>query len=199
MARDYARNRYRKQTRPNSPRRKKRRTNKRDHINPFLLSATWLVIGLLIGSFGSTLLILQHPQQTQVTKETTQTKPTLAENKTQKPSESAPQFDFYTILPEKHIEVQKKKEEKQVTQAPTQQYLLQVASVKENSDADRLKAQLSLLGFTVYVSEPKNNDSKWYRVNVGPFKTLTDAQKQQKRLRVNKLNSLLIKMKPLST
>ena len=194
MARDYASTKYRKQTKKKPAKRKKSQAKKQS-IHPFFLSFIWLITGLLIGSFGSTLLFLSHPQkntQTAQTKQPTANKVIASREKIK--NENSPKFDFYTILPEKNVEIQKQETQNKEPEVK-KSYILQVASVKQNQDAERLKAQLTLLGFTVYVTDPKATHSSWYRVNVGPFESLTDAHKHQKRLRSNKLNSLLVTLK----
>lgn len=195
MARDYASTRYKKQSKK-KPAKRKKSQSKKQSMHPFILSSIWLVIGMLIGSFGSTLLFLSHPQQQpQIAKAEQKTENKTAIAKKEVANEKSPQFDFYTILPEKNVEVQKTENTTKEQTIEKSHYVLQVASVKQSKDAERLKAQLILLGFTVYVTDPEATNSSWYRVNVGPFDSLSDARKQQKQLRANNLNSLLVTLK----
>ncbi len=193
MAKDYARNRYSRPSRPIQLRQKHLKSRENNRIKSILFSGIWLVIGLLIGFGSSAFLFLKHsPKVESAANESTPAK-TVAENKNTSAKESSPQFDFYTILPEKTGE-DKSAPKKSTAKAEPQKYLLQVASVKSSDDADRLKAQLSLLGFSVSISQPIAG-SAWYRVNVGPFKSQAEAEKQQKRLRANDLKSTLISVK----
>ena len=68
------------------------------------------------------------------------------------------------------------------TKAPvTTQFFLQAGSFRKEADADRVRAQIILLGQAVSVESGTVKDETWYRVLVGPFSNreqLTTAQKQ---------------------
>ncbi len=72
-------------------------------------------------------------------------------------------------------------------------YVLQVASVKNYSDADRLKAQLSMLGFSVTIQKNTLDGQPWNRVYVGPFSSKQLALEKQQALRQNNVASIMIK------
>lgn len=68
-----------------------------------------------------------------------------------------------------------------VKPAATTQYFLQAGSFRKQSDADKVRAQIILLGQAVSVESGTVKDETWYRVLVGPFSNreqLTTAQKQ---------------------
>ncbi len=106
-----------------------------------------------------------------------------------------PTFEFYTRLP-------KGQESTHIAQIPTSQqnisetnttdiknihnYLIQVASFKKFSDADRLRASLILQGHLAKLSKFQNNSITWYRVEIGPFNSLQQAK--QKQALLEKLN-----------
>ncbi|MDQ2994659.1 MAG: SPOR domain-containing protein [Pseudomonadota bacterium] len=90
--------------------------------------------------------------------------------------------------PPKHVEPAAAK----IVSKPTGKYVLQVAALKKHEDADRLKARLILQGYDVFISKPKIKNVQWYRVNVGPYRTTGNAKAQQKRLKANNINSLLL-------
>lgn len=193
MAKDYARNRYSKTARPIQLRQKHTKMREYNRTKSVLFSMMWLFIGLFIGSGSSAFLFMKHSQKAVAINENTSPKTQVAENKKATEKEHSPQFDFYTILPEKNAD-EKTVAKKASSKSESQKYLLQVASVKSAEDASRLKAQLNLLGFSVSVSQPIAGSS-WYRVNVGPFKSQVEAEKQQKRLHDNDLKSTLISVK----
>lgn len=65
--------------------------------------------------------------------------------------------------------------------APVTKFFLQAGSFPKQADADRVRAQIILLGQTVTVESGTVKDATWYRVLVGPFSNreqLTVAQKQ---------------------
>jgi len=72
-----------------------------------------------------------------------------------------------------------------VTPAPSGSYLLQVGSFKRAADAERMKAQLALLGISTRVEAVTINGGQVYhRVRTGPFQgkpAMEDARKNLKR------------------
>ncbi|MGE7990392.1 SPOR domain-containing protein [Pseudomonas sp. NPDC089554] len=65
--------------------------------------------------------------------------------------------------------------------AATTQFFLQAGSFRKEADADKVRAQIILLGQVVKVESGTVKDETWYRVLVGPFSNreqLTVAQKQ---------------------
>lgn len=72
-------------------------------------------------------------------------------------------------------------------------YLLQMASLKSYADADRLKAQLTMLGFDVYIHSYSVNGQVYNRVLMGPYSSRSVASQQQAQLQKNHVPSILIK------
>ncbi len=65
--------------------------------------------------------------------------------------------------------------------APVTRFFLQAGSFRKEADADKVRAQIILLGQAVAVESGTVKDETWYRVLVGPFSNreqLTTAQKQ---------------------
>ncbi|MGF6152553.1 cell division protein FtsN [Pseudomonas fluorescens] len=65
--------------------------------------------------------------------------------------------------------------------APVTKFFLQAGSFRKEADADKVRAQIILLGQAVSVESGTVKDETWYRVLVGPFSNreqLTTAQKQ---------------------
>ena len=60
-----------------------------------------------------------------------------------------------------------------------ERFVVQVASFQQLREAERLKVALLMKGFDVSISEVKQNNLFWYRVNMGPFTSKQDAQKAQ--------------------
>lgn len=72
-------------------------------------------------------------------------------------------------------------------------YLLQMASLKNYADADRLKAQLTMLGFDVYIVPYKGNGQIYNRVVMGPYSSRSAAVQQQTLLQKRHVPSILIR------
>lgn len=99
-----------------------------------------------------------------------------------------PVFEFYTLLP--HVKNTLNKTESPVAtlKQSAGNYFLQVASLHSQEDADALKAKLLLLGFDVTIKAQTIKGETWYRVNIGPYSTLSALHSDQNRLRENNIN-----------
>ena len=86
-----------------------------------------------------------------------------------------PTLDFYTVLPKIERIIpddpapspDHKKEESAADRKSW--YVLQVASYQSFSDADRLKARLTLSGFDAVIQRVTIEDKEYYRVRLGPY------------------------------
>ena len=54
-------------------------------------------------------------------------------------------------------------------------WVIQVAAFQERGDADKVDLQITRAGFPSYIYRTKINGQTWYRINVGPFSTVTEA------------------------
>jgi cell division protein FtsN len=119
---------------------------------------------------------------------------------TAKKPEDKPKFDFYKMLP--NFEVVVPEQDKQVQRAgdvPAVQapgtYVLQVGSFRTVEDADRLRAQLALIGIEANIQQVTIDEKDtWHRVRVGPSKNLEEINRIKARLAENKLNALVIRV-----
>ena len=113
-----------------------------------------------------------------------------------------PRFEFYSILPKSDPDSDVAENAvKGVKQAPVTQndaaveankkFLLQVAALKNDTEVDKLKAQLIMLGFNVQVQSFDNHGSMWKRVTLGPYATQAKAEIDQQKLKQNHFNSIL--------
>jgi len=110
-----------------------------------------------------------------------------------------PRFTFYKILPEKEAiipesEIKNLKTQESLSKKPQAgQYLLQVGSFANPSDATNLKARLSELKIKSHIENVKIENVAWNRVKIGPFKSLADADKVRTYLRNNQVDSVVQK------
>lgn len=73
-------------------------------------------------------------------------------------------------------------------------YLIQIAAFRNRHDAEQLKAKMTLKGFDVIISNPKQ-PSDWYRVVLGPFASRDDAEKTRLQLAKSEhINGMIRKM-----
>lgn len=180
---------------------------KRNTRNNDNRSLPWgpMLLSFAVGAFIMFLLHLKDNVPEDKTK--------TAENRQQKqvePKGVEPTFDFYTLLPEMEVVVENKNQGKQpVVTSPTEKtqqpdtetaavesYMIQVGSFKKLADADGFRAKLALLGIESKVQTVTIDDKDtWHRVQIGPIAGRDQADKLQKQLRNNDIDSLLLKAK----
>ena len=164
----------------------------------------WLVSGLVIGIFVAFLFQLE-PGRESVKRDTTQPKP-VQQRQPAKPPETQPRYDFYTLLPESEQLVPESSVPKQAPPAPPKKedvkpqdstrFFLQAGSFRKRTDADRVRAQILLLGLDVKLEDAKLGDGEtWYRVQVGPFQDRSSVNEAQKTLAGNGYDNLLLQQR----
>lgn len=170
----------------NSPRKTRRRrkpvVQKRSH------KGLWLITFLCISLFASGLFYLTHHEYKRTLKPQVAS---LSSKKAKAPPQAKPQkprFEFYNMLPNMTVPVNEEAKQRENNQS---EYVLQIASVKNYQDADRLKAQLTLLGFDVHINQIKHNNGIWNRVSLGPYASLKNVEKEQRRLQKYKIKGIV--------
>lgn len=112
-----------------------------------------------------------------------------------------PKYDFYTILPE--IETVLPEGEPLSASKPAGvarregvSYVLQAGSFARFDDADRLRAQLTLNGFTAHIQKVTiEGKGEYHRVRLGPYGEIADLDEADRRLRVLGIRGLRLKVK----
>lgn len=107
-----------------------------------------------------------------------------------------PRFTFYTLLPEKELiipegEVRARKRAEILGRSKPEDYFIQVGSFHSPEDAKRLQAELGRLGIKARLEQTEIGKVLWYRVRVGPFKTLREVETIRARLRANRIDSVV--------
>lgn len=83
-----------------------------------------------------------------------------------------------------------------VAKAPvTTQFFLQAGSFRKQSDADKVRAQIILLGQNVQVESGTVREETWYRVLVGPFSNRAQLAAAQKQLAGSGFGNLLLQQR----
>ncbi|MEI6068186.1 MAG: SPOR domain-containing protein, partial [Methylococcaceae bacterium] len=100
------------------------------------------------------------PQTSQTIPNKTGVESVVAPKEEQKPEIKLPQFDFYTILPEKEVvvpeyEIKTRTREERVGKAKETHYIMQAGSFKTFKEADRLRAKLAAMGIESKVQKAK--------------------------------------------
>lgn len=182
--------------------------NKKDP-NPLIHNLVSFLMGLTVGLFIALLVYLDKihifedvklpdfsgSQETSVAEK----QEPAGDKQSDTPS---PTFDFYKILPNKEINISEwvadEEQQESTAQAIPEEgiYVLQVGSFREFDSADRLKAQLLLMGIEPEIQRVVlNGQDVRYRVRVGPYKNETRMKKTREKLRGNNLEYMLLKLK----
>ncbi|MDE2234461.1 MAG: SPOR domain-containing protein [Gammaproteobacteria bacterium] len=114
-------------------------------------------------------------------------------------SAATPHFDFYKLLPSFQVVIPSQDKETRsgdvpgpVSQPGT--YILQVGSFQSYAEADRLKANLALLGVESSIQQVKvSNGAVWNRVRIGPIQSLNQLNALRAKLAQNHIEPLVIK------
>lgn len=168
----------------------------------------WLATGLMIGLFVAFLVHIKdnYPGLSLKDKKTVSSGTDARAVRKQAtatppPAKEKTRFDFYTILPEMEIAVPDD-ELNTGTNKPARPldkpgtYILQVGSFKTLEQADRMKANLALLGIEASIeSVTINNKESWHRVRIGPYSNLDELNRTRSRLKQNNINAMLLKLK----
>ncbi|MBL4622841.1 MAG: SPOR domain-containing protein [Immundisolibacteraceae bacterium] len=122
--------------------------------------------------------------------------PTAAveQDESQPPTEV--EFEFYTRLPQMEVPIDTIQEE-QRDQADNKhyQYMLQVGSFNRRSDAERMKAQLALLGQVAHIQDVTIKQKSMHRVRLGPFKSSRKLNTIKARLTAEDIPTMALKIR----
>ena len=178
----------------------------------------WLLAGLGIGLFVAFLVFLQKQpaesisfkdavvQELEKVKQDTASAVAKAEEKKANSTGKEPRFDFYTILPELEVFIPESEinTETKTNNAPKQQppavsggkqYLLQAGSFRNKEDAERLKANLALLGVESAIQSVSIKSDTWHRVRIGPFSNTGLLHDTLETLKDNKIHAMTMELK----
>jgi cell division protein FtsN len=116
------------------------------------------------------------------------------------PDKTSEKYDFYEMLPNFEVVVpEKDKEVKRdlPTAAKIERpgvYVLQAGSYRNESDAERVRAQLQREGVDAKVQRVAVDADVWHRVRVGPIGNLDELNKLRKQLQAAELDALVIRV-----
>jgi cell division protein FtsN len=121
----------------------------------------------------------------------------VAASERDKPAEN--RFEFYEILPQYEVVVPDEKPPATGNARPRPaaapgSYLLQAGSFSAAADADRMKANLALLGFESHVQRVTIDDDVFNRVRIGPISDLAAAERTQRQLRTAGYDTMLMRV-----
>jgi cell division protein FtsN len=168
----------------------------------------WMLIVAIIIAFAVFLVYLRSNGSTTENTPQTSQKPSTkagAEYKVSaieqkkpevKPEQKLPQFDFYTILPEKEVvvpeyEIKTRTREERMGKAKDTHYMMQAGSFKTFKEADSLRAKLAAMGIESKVQKAKVGSVNWYRVKMGPYAQTNSISAIKARLRQRGIDAII--------
>ena len=110
-----------------------------------------------------------------------------------------PRFDFYETLPKYEVVIPEVETaaSPSVRAKPIEEpgsYVLQAGSFNAAGDAERLKANLALLGIESRVQRVTIDDDVYHRVRIGPITDLNALNRIRKQLRDARIEPMVMRM-----
>jgi cell division protein FtsN len=99
---------------------------------------------------------------------------------------------FEVVVPEKEREVAGDRGGAPANIERPGVYVLQAGSYRQQSDADRVRAQLKMQGIDANVQRVAVDDDVWHRVRIGPITDLTELNRLRARLRAADFDDALV-------
>ena len=163
----------------------------------------WLLIGLGIGLViaGGIYVSDRRPPATDLNRPS----PPAVDSRINEQSpvdmepDPASRFSFYEMLPNFEVVIP----EEDLNAVPDSRagaelvpgvYVLQAGSFSNFSDADRMKAELALLGIVSNIQKVSVDDKTYHRVRVGPVDQLAQLNLLRKQLRDASIEALVIQV-----
>lgn len=153
----------------------------------------WLFTGTILGAFITFLMRLSELQPPTPGARPAQTTTSAPAEEPKTPAK----YDFYKILRDTEVPVTT------TSRTPTTpkveenvDYLLQVASFRSATEAEQVRAELTLLNFTARIEQSSAKEGQvWHRVIVGPFSTRSQLAKARDTLLSNRYQAMLLTRK----
>lgn len=177
---------------------KKKTPRKAGHKRPvpgWIIMLSGVLSGLLLAIFIYTKGWVPEPMKnSQPVPGSTQEMVKPVEDVSENLTKQKPDYDFYSVLPEMEVVIPKEELEQQAARNSKEYtYILQVASFKNQADAEELKARIAFSGQIAYLQSIDVNGTQWHRVRVGPFDSSREADKQKRQLEQGGHKALVLK------
>jgi cell division protein FtsN len=189
------------------------------------------VVGFIAGAFSVGLALLKYgPEELKALTTSLQAaaKPEVVAKAEESPKHAGvprPQFQFYSLLPEREVMVSEdevNRRAKATSSVPTpprpapvaapaaaepppapapaavpadEVLMLQVAAFKARADAESLKAQLALKGMQAGIESATIKGESYHRVRLGPYRSIEQLQAARSRLKSSGYDSAVVRLK----
>jgi cell division protein FtsN len=115
------------------------------------------------------------------------------------PSQRSGRFEFYEMLPKSEVVIPDVAADSRPDTTPSPLevpgvYVLQAGAFSAFAEADRMKAQLALLGITSEIQRIAVEEQQYHRVRIGPIENLEELNRLRRRLRDAKIDALVVRV-----
>jgi cell division protein FtsN len=164
----------------------------------------WLIVVIIVVAFVWGLTQLNQLPATAVSTPDVKSKtpvtsvpPAPTKAKPSQPEQPKDSFEFYQILQDSKVDTS---HVDAYQSTPRQQedflYMIQAASFRNHSDADRLRVQLILAGLEATIRQTTGDDGRaWYRVTLGPYDSRSKMNRAQDKLVAMNIQSYTYRVK----
>jgi cell division protein FtsN len=163
----------------------------------------WMLFGLAVGLSVAVAIYINDRQPGSAGSRTAPVVTTKSKQpprtKATKETDSSGRFTFYdmlpnfeVIIPEEDVEARSDNSGRPITTPGI--YVLQAGSFSSYADADRVKAQLALLGIVSRIQKISIDDKVYHRVRIGPFKSLDQLNERRQQLRDSQVEVLVVRV-----
>ena len=154
---------------------------------------TGIALTLLFNHRDDLLIYIQGQSESEIARQGTEKR---GEDGHTDPTEEELKFEFYTRLPAMEVPVDSGQEEQRdVADHPDHLYVLQVGSFNQRSDAERLKAELALLGEVAHIENVTVNERSMHRVRLGPYRSARKLSAVKNRLSALDVPTMALKLR----
>jgi cell division protein FtsN len=114
--------------------------------------------------------------------------------------QAAEKYDFYQMLPNFEVVVPEKEKDVKRDLPATARierpgvYVLQAGSYRNESDAERVRQQLSKEGIDAKVQRVAVDTDVWHRVRIGPITKLDELNKLRRQLQAADVDAIVIRV-----
>ncbi|MDH3977293.1 MAG: SPOR domain-containing protein [Gammaproteobacteria bacterium] len=182
--------------------RRKTRSTRRTKKNSQSSGFTWGLFGLAIGlSVAAAIYVKDRelPSATSAAPTSSKVTESAPETRYGLPEKKESRFKFYDMLPKFEVVIP---EEDTVVRRDARPeplkdpgiYVLQAGSFSSNPDADRMKAQLAMLGIESRIQKVSVDDKTYHRVRIGPIDSLDKLNDLRGQLRQSKIDVMVIRV-----
>ena len=162
----------------------------------------WMFIGLAVGLSVAAAIYVKdrQPRDVQATARASGATSPEPKAKTGTPAEEpSRRFEFYEMLPNFEVVIPEEDQpvRPELPSLPVEDpgiYVLQAGSFSSYADADRMKAQLALLGVVSRIQKVSIDDKVYHRVRVGPVDSLDRLNTLRQQLRQAKIEAIVIRV-----